>query len=171
MSRDGSYRILGYGAAGKKPVRKTFKKTMKAGGGTKTVYFQVEGYPELERRLNAFEGKHIKATLRKATRSAGKKVLEIAKRLAPRLTGALAASLKVRSVKRRRSNKGDIGVSVQTSAGWFKGDQFYAAFIEFGTRFIESRSYMRQAVIDAAPQAQLEFRTALTDAIDAASKS
>ena len=49
--------------------------------------------------------------------------------LAPRKTGALAKSIKIKT----RRRKGRVSVAIQTSRGDFKGDTFYAAFQELGT--------------------------------------
>lgn len=83
-----------------------------------------------------------KKCVRHATRKVAKIVLAEARRIAPRKTGALADSLRVRSMERsKRTRKGDIGHAVVTGERFFAGDQFYGGFLEFGTeqRFTKKR--------------------------------
>lgn len=89
--------------------------------------------------------------LRPGTRELAKKAKDHAARIAPEDTGALAASLKVRSAatsyttkqgKRRRIRKfrDMVGHGVFVGDGLFKGDQFYAGFLEFGTEPRQTKS-------------------------------
>lgn len=108
-------------------------------------YFEITGIAELDKKLAGMEKKLQDKYLRKATRVAAKAVLVHARRLVPEDSGALAASLKVRSAamttttkggKKKRSTKyrGLVGHGVIAGDGLFKGDQFYAGFLEFGTK-------------------------------------
>lgn len=109
------------------------------------TFFAVTGINELDQKLAEMETKLRDKYIRKATRQAAKAVLAHAKRLVPENTGQLAASLKVRSAstgykskegKRKRISKyrGLIGHGVVAGEGVFQGDQFYAGFVEFGTK-------------------------------------
>jgi HK97 gp10 family phage protein len=100
---------------------------MKAGGGV-----IVTGFEELDKALGEFPAKVQKAMARKGTRKAAKDiVLPDAINRVPVDTGDLEESLTVRTIKRSR---GKIGHMVTTKEGFFKGDQFYGAMVEFGTK-------------------------------------
>ncbi len=106
---------------------------MKAGGGV-----IVTGFEELDKALAEFPANVQKAMARKGTRKAAKDiVLPDAKNRVPENTGDLADSLTVRTVKRSR---GKIGHMVTTKDGFYKGDQFYGGFIEFGTKERQHKS-------------------------------
>lgn len=90
----------------------------------------LQGGAELERRLKLLPVKVAKKVVRKALREAAKPIQKDAKARAPKLTGKGAKSIKVRAFKGRR--KGSIGVTVQSSAGDFAGDEFYMSMQEFG---------------------------------------
>lgn len=127
---------------------------MKAGGGV-----IVTGDKELDRLLASLTPKLQKKLSRQATRKSAKDiVLPEAKARVPEDTGDLADSLVVRAVKRSR---GKIGHMVTTKDGFYKGDQFYGAFIEFGTKERKHKSgkpvgqirphefsYLRPAIYD-----------------------
>ena len=65
--------------------------------------------------------------------------------LVPVDKGALRRSLKIRALKRSRKNKHTVGVRVVTGEDFFKGEQFYGAFLEFGTALISARPFLRPA--------------------------
>lgn len=92
----------------------------------------VTGIPELDAKLRTIEQRLAKKIYRRSVRKAAKPVLDTARSLAPVESGDLKRSLKIRAMKRSRRNKHQVGVQVVTGKEWFKGDQFYAAFIEFG---------------------------------------
>lgn len=62
-------------------------------------------------------------------RAGAKPIHATTKSLAPRKSGALAKSIKIKT----RRRKGKVTVAIQTARGDFKGDTFYAAFQELGT--------------------------------------
>jgi HK97 gp10 family phage protein len=127
---------------------------MKAGGGV-----IVTGDKELDRLLAALTPKLQKKISKDATKKAAKDiVLPEAKSRVPEDTGDLADSLVVRVVKRSRTR---IGHMVTTKDGFYEGDQFYGAFIEFGTKERKHKSgkpvgqirphefaYLRPAIYD-----------------------
>ena len=99
---------------------------MKAGGGV-----IVTGDKELDRLLRGLPLAAQKKLSRKATRKSAKEiVLPEAKSRVPVDTGDLEESLVVKAMRRSR---GRFGHQVQTKDGFYTGDQFYGAFIEFGT--------------------------------------
>jgi len=108
------------------------------------AFLKLKGARELDRKLARLEKRTAKKVMRKALRAGGKVILAEAKRRAPKRTGALAASLKVRAAKRSRRRRG-VAVIVATAEGWFKGDEFYGAFVELGTEDMEAQPYVRPA--------------------------
>lgn len=98
----------------------------------------ITGLEELDAAMRELPKKIARQGIRKPLRAGAKVVLAEAKRNAPRgVTGNLRRSLKVRAGKRK---KGIISMRVTTSEGWFKGDEFYAGFVEFGTKERRHRS-------------------------------
>lgn len=94
----------------------------------------VTGVKELDAILASLPGKLQRKLSADACKVACKDIiLPDAKQLVPVDSGDLEASLVVRAVKRSRSKKGtQVGYAVQTKEGFYKGDQFYGAFQEFG---------------------------------------
>lgn len=93
---------------------------------------------------------------RKGTRAAAKVALEMAISLAPHLTGALEKSLKVRAMKRSRraDRRWDVGHTIITGDEFFTGEQFYAGFVEFGTK---PRQTKQGADRGSIPKGQFAF--------------
>lgn len=157
--------------AGYRPTRAgaTTKPTTKPVTSTKKVFsFSIEGLPEVTAKLKAFEPKLARKYLSQATRAAAKMVLGAAKQAVPVLSGALQKSLRVRAKVRTKKNKADIGHAVTTGKGWFKGDTYYGGFIEFGTKHIAERRFMRDAAAKTEPAAREEFKRKIQAAVDAA---
>lgn len=91
----------------------------------------VTGSDELNRKLQELKGPKQKAAIRKASREALRPVAEQVKSTAPKRTGRLARSAKVRSLTRSRSRVGS-RVTVSGTGSNFKGKTFYGGFIEYG---------------------------------------
>jgi len=109
-----------------------------AGGG---VDITLIGEKELQRKFKGLPGKLQRKIVRAAMKKAIEPVLQDAQSKAPVLTGKLKASLKVMS-----SNKyGKITTSVVTGEGFFKGDQFYGAFVELGTKHQPAKPFRLKA--------------------------
>lgn len=117
---------------------------------------------KLQRKLQHLGNKAFKAALRKATREGAKVVKPVARSLAPVATGALKNSLKVKAFKRSRKW---IGAKLTTNDkdNLFTGEQFYGAFLEYGTKYISAREYLQEA-------ARKSERKALNTATEAALK-
>jgi HK97 gp10 family phage protein len=109
---------------------------------------KLEGGAELERKLKAIDAKLAKSIVKKALRAGAKVVLKAAKAKAPRKSGLLVKSLKVRSAK---AKKGAVRMAVQTREGDFKGETFYAAFTEFGHRIGNRKLGNARKVVEAKP--------------------
>lgn len=87
------------------------------------------GAKELDRALSALDSKVARQVAGKALRAGAKIIEDEAKRLAPVKTGALRNAIKLVPGKNRKDYK---SVKVAIGQNWFTGDQFYAAFQEFG---------------------------------------
>lgn len=94
------------------------------------MLMNVRGHRQVIARLGRLEKKVARKILSQSARVAMRPVLAAAKANAPKKTGALAKSVRMRALKRNR--KGRYGVRVMTSKEWFKGDEYYGAFQEFG---------------------------------------
>lgn len=115
----------------------------------------VTGDKEINRNLARFEANVQKKAIRKATRQAAKFVLADARAMAPRDTGLLESSLKVRAIRRTRTGK--VGHSVQTGERTFGGETFYGAFQELGTRYMQEDPFMRPALWSNEMPVKQEF--------------
>lgn len=115
---------------------------IKAGSGISGT-IDIRGAEELAAALQELGKAMEKKILRSAMRQAATIILEDAKRRAPVLTGQLRKSLRIRAIKRTR--KGQVGVVISTSKGFFKGDDFYGGFHEFGTKKMPARPFIRPA--------------------------
>lgn len=166
----------------KHAIAQALRRTPSGSGVTRDgSYVVLEGMEDVERSLNGLSNTLKKKALRKASRESAKVVQAYAKKYAPRRTGALVRSLKVRALRRSRRTKHVVGVQVWTGEKWFKGQQFYAAFLEFGTaeRYTATRGrskirtaasrrrgrirkgkfdFMRRAAFSAEPLAKQIFR-------------
>lgn len=91
----------------------------------------LEGDRVLQAKLRGLTDSQAKKAIVGACREAIKVIQSEARTLAPKRTGALRRSIKVRSIARSRKR---IGVRVTTSKtdNMYAGKTFYAAFQEFG---------------------------------------
>ena len=91
------------------------------------------GVPTLQRQfaklVAAGQGKDAKKMLRKATREVAKMMQRPIKRNLQRDTGQAKRATRVRAMKRSRTR---IGAQVANDEKWYKGDDYYYAFQEFG---------------------------------------
>lgn len=134
---------------------------MKAGGGIGGT-IRLEGAAELEKKLNALDRKVANTISKKAVRAGAKTVLAKAKQLVPKKSKLLSKSLKVRAGKRR---KGTVRFSVQTKDGFFQGETFYAAFVEFGHK-AGSRKLENRKEVPAHPFLEPAFEQSTGAAVD-----
>ena len=113
------------------------------------VTMVLTGDRQLNRKLKRLTSKQQKAAFREAARPAIKPVGQEAKSNAKenKDTGALAKSIKVRSIKRSRSR---IGVRVTTRTEDFKEGRFYASFQEYGWKAGNTRVKGRENLTKAA---------------------
>lgn len=118
-------------------------KTGKGGFGVVII-----GEPKLQRKLARLPAQIRDRLQTRALRKAGKVVLQDAKRRVPKKSGAyppsappykspgkLMRSLRLRMWPRRG---GVLGFSVWTGHQFFRGEQFYGSFLEFGWTHIKT---------------------------------
>ena len=110
----------------------------------------VTGIGELNEKLAKLTGPQAKAAIRKASRTALKPVAQAAKANAPRRTGRMAQSIKVRALPRSRVRIGSRVTSSGTDKQ-YQGKTFDGAFQEYGWR---SGRRARNADIGAAKGAK-----------------
>ncbi len=106
------------------------------------LQIKIDGAKELEKKLLSFEPKLARRIVRQTLRAAAKPILAAAKANVPVLTGALKESLKLRVMKKAKHR---YGILVATAKGWFKGDTYYGAFVEFGTSKMAAKPFIRPA--------------------------
>ena len=118
------------------------------GGGKMTIgqsVWQVTGIKEVDAKLAKLPYTIQKKLIRKAMRKAAKPVVATARQLAPKDTGRLSRSIKVKALKRSRKTQHIVGVRIVTGKDLFKGEYYYGGFIEYGTRYQPARSFLRRA--------------------------
>ncbi|MFO8012125.1 MAG: HK97 gp10 family phage protein [Phycisphaerae bacterium] len=107
------------------------------------VALKVEGAREIRRRLAALPRTVEKRIVRRAVREGAKIVREEAERRCPVATGRLRRTLTQRKGRQRR---GSYTVAVQHNWKRYYGQvPFYGGFVEYGTRRMPARPYMRPA--------------------------
>lgn len=146
------------------------------------VTFTLTGDKELDRRFQSLAIKVQKKVLREGTRAAAKIVLAQAKANMPVVTGRAQASLKVRAMKRSRKRPDTVGVNVISSAGFYKGDDFYVGFVEMGhkagprkfgnsRKLVPGKHPIQKAYKSAGPDAQREALDVIAAGIEREAKS
>jgi HK97 gp10 family phage protein len=121
----------------------------KAGRGKSMVL--ITGVSEVDRALKLLPKNVQRKVVRQSMREGVKLLTKAAKRNAPVLSGDLKRAIKTRAGKARR---GVIAVETRVGAGDFKGDQFYAAFVEYGTSHAPPHPFMLPAFVQAGPTAR-----------------
>lgn len=106
------------------------------------VEFEVEGMEELTKKLHNMAGAG-KKILRKSMRAGAKILQKEAKANAPvGFSKMLKKNIKVKSGKKSRQT---ISINVQNAAGDYKGQTYYAAMVNWGTKYQEAQEFMDQA--------------------------
>jgi len=102
------------------------------------------GVAKFDRKLKALETRLQRKVVRQALRAGARVIAAEAKANAPvGKTGALKDSIRVWALKRSRRR---IGVKVGSSIHAYKGDQFYGAFLEFGTSKMDPKPWLAPAI-------------------------
>lgn len=107
------------------------------------ILLKVLGVRRIDKALADLEPKIQKKILRDGLKAGAKIVADEAKLKVPVDSGDLKKSIKVRAGK--RAGRGKIRRTVVTGKGFFKGQEFYGGFVEFGTRKMRARPFMRPA--------------------------
>lgn len=107
------------------------------------VRISVDGLAEAERALRELGPKIAKRVLRKAVKAGGNRVLLAAQLKSPYDTGLLLSTLVARTGTSKK--RGTVSARVGMKAGDFKGEAFYGSFVEYGTKHMEARPYLRPA--------------------------
>jgi HK97 gp10 family phage protein len=102
----------------------------------------LTGAKEIAIAMGKLETKLARKVASKALRAGAKVVQAEAKRIAPVKSGALRNSIKVRAGKNKKTYR---SIIVGSGEKWFTGDEFYAAFVEFGHRIGKASSGIRRA--------------------------
>jgi len=120
-------------------------------------WISLEGAKELEKALTALDAKVSRKIAGKALRAGAKPIEQEAKRIAPVKTGALRDAIKIVPGKNKKDYK---SVKVAVGGKWFTGDQFYAAFQEFGWKTGKrgARANMKRERDGLQPRTQIEGR-------------
>jgi HK97 gp10 family phage protein len=119
----------------------------------KKVTILLIGESELRKKLEGLTDKESKAVIRGAAREALKPVQRMAQDLAPRKTGRLRRSIRIRSITRSRKRIG-ARVTMSNKDTQFTGRTFYGAFQEFGWRPGKrlARSAAKEGATDQRPK-------------------
>ena len=96
---------------------------------------------EVLRKLHKLPGKIQERVLIGAVRASAKPIIEEARRLVPRRTGNLAKSIGVNKLR----TKGTVVAFAVSPRKGGKYDGYYGHFVEFGTRKMAPRPFLRPA--------------------------
>lgn len=132
----------------------------KAGGGKSIT---ITGLRGVNRALKALPPAVAKKVIRQSVRQALKPVRDAVKQEAPVDTGVLIKAIKVRAGKRKKDR---ISMAVRIGKGDFVGDQYYAAFQEFGTKKIKANPFMHRAFEHTAEKAKRDGERLIRDGVN-----
>lgn len=113
--------------------------------------YTITGFDEIYKKLSQLEPKLQKKLANKGMRKAMKVIQQEVKNNVPVLSGLTKKAVKVRAMK--RSRKG-YGIEVRIGEGDYKGETFYASFIEYGTKYIKPRGFMKSAFEQSGEKAK-----------------
>lgn len=101
------------------------------------VRVSFDGLSHCKEALEALPDDIQRRVLRFAMRKAAQPIVQRAQSLAPVETGKLRDSIALAPL-RRKKRSGIVGISVVPGKKWYTGQQYYAAFIEFGFKKLPS---------------------------------
>lgn len=134
---------------------------------------KLEGLKELEKILLKLPEKIQGKVLRTSTVAGGRVIQKEIKRRVPTKTGALKRAIRVVSLKNKAGNtKAEVAVGVQrivkpkksknrASKPEKASDVFYWRFLEFGTKHIPAKNFIRSSFEDRKRDAAEEIRKRL----------
>ena len=91
---------------------------------------KITGVKSIERAYRELPKRVASKVVRQALRQALRPMLAAVKQEAPVETGQTKRAAKIRAVKVKK--RGTIALEVRIGEGDYKGDQFYAAFVQYG---------------------------------------
>lgn len=112
------------------------------------VRVSFTGIEEIDKKIRELNTSLQKKALRKATRRVAKFTLQLMKKEIPHNSGFLESQLKVKAKKRSRKYPQTVGVTVGFPDDLFKGDTFYAGFLEFGTEQRQTKAKANRGRIE-----------------------
>lgn len=126
-------------AAGQQLARTQSREAAKERAIAMRVSLEFEGLSQVDAALEALPDAVRLRVLRKTMKKSAEPILSAAKAKVPVGAGKLRDSLVIRAArKKKRSTK--LRVSVLPGNDWFKGDTYYAGFLEFG--FLKQQAYL-----------------------------
>lgn len=134
---------------------------------SQAVKFEIKGLKETLKNLKELEPKVQKKVVRKALREGTKIVAAEMKGEAPVETGQLKRSIKIKAGKRKKNS---LSVKVETDKENFP-DQYYSAFVEFGTSKQPAQHFMENAFKSKEDEARARMVEALKEGIEKEAKS
>jgi hypothetical protein len=105
--------------------------------------FKLLGIEELDAQLKEFQEKTSKRIINLGLKKASQNACDIARDFAPIKSGQTQQALKIERIKR---NKKYFGWKVQIGMGDYRGDQFYASFVEMGHHLSKASDLEKQAI-------------------------
>lgn len=129
----------------------------------------LTGDKQLDRRLKNLDAKLGKKVVRQATRKALRPVMLTTKRNAPKDSGVLRKSVKIRALKRSRSRFGSRVSGI--GGNNFAGTAYYGGFQEWGWktksgRKIPGKRFMKQAAESKRRSAIVIFKAEVKKGIE-----
>lgn len=114
----------------------------------------VFGMNKLKTRLANLKNQHLTKACVEGTKQIARDIRDTAKILAPKDTGALAASIRLIVTARPAGHVTSIGVS---AGGYVINPKTgrrvdYASFVEYGTRNMRAQPFMRPAIAEHTPR-------------------
>ena len=110
------------------------------------VGLTIHGGRELEAKLQQLDRTTAKKYTRQALRAGAAVIRKEARDNAPVESGQLKRAIRTRA---GRTKKGSVSVLVSASSKWYSGDEFYAAFQEFGFKAgrtqVEGKHFLQNA--------------------------
>src|SRR5438045_385111 len=103
--------------------------------------YTITGVKEIDRALRSLPAKIAKKVIRQAMRTALKPVKDEVKLIAPKRSGNLAKSIKLKAGTRSRTK---IRLNVSIGDRDFTGKTFYGAMVELGTVKMEGQHFMER---------------------------
>jgi HK97 gp10 family phage protein len=125
------------------------------------VKITLAGDRELLAKLGKLKKTQARKAIRKGSRAGSKVIQAQARENAPVKSGALKKEVKVRALKRSRKWTG-----TQVTTKVEGGPTYYGGFVEFGTKKMKGRFFIRRAVEQVQQQAGQTFIDGIASEID-----